>query len=358
MGLNVRIWLFPRLREIGFSQSIRDDTRLQASPGIARMLRPSSTSIIPRRGDGASEILTAAPVLGKAQLETQREQARENFALAVRKRSADIDLFSACLHIAAEEYENLDTEKYSARVDELTGMVKDRVPSTPSHYDYLHSLNEVLFGIVGLRGNNENYYDPRNSFLNEVMDRGLGIPITLSIIYMEVGARAGLTMRGVGMPGHFLVIAGEGADEIFIDPYHRGGLLSRKEGLALALRGKNLAEKSSATLMKRLLPVNGSRSILRRLLTNLKLTYAKKRDYKRSLASAERIQLLDPGNWRNLSDLARLQAEVGDFIQAVESLSAYLDKAPEGADTRRAKTALGQLKELARRQSAPEAGTA
>jgi len=291
-------------------------------------------------------------------LEIHRDQARENFAHAVRKRSADIDLFSACLHIAAEEYGSLDTENYSAKADELAGMVKDRLPTDPSHYDYLHALNEVLFEIAGLRGNNENYYDPRNSFLNEVMDRGLGIPITLSVIYMEVGARSGLPMRGVGMPGHFLVIAGEGADEIFIDPYHRGGLLSRKEGLALALRGKSLTENSRETLRRRLLPVNGSRSILRRLLTNLKLTYAKKRDYKRSLASAERIQLLDPENWRNLSDLARLQAEVGDFIQAIESLSAYLDKAPDGADTRRAKTALGQLRELARRQAAPESENA
>src|SRR5690606_37958433 len=95
--------------------------------------------------------------------------------------------------------------------------------------------------------------------------------------------------------------------------------------------------------------------ILRRLLTNLKLTYAKKKDYPRSLAAAERIQLLNPENLRNLSDLARLQAEVGDFIKAVESLSAFLDRAPEGTDTRRAEDALRQLRELAKRQAAPDA---
>lgn len=274
----------------------------------------------------------------------------------MRRRSAEIDLFSACLHIAAEEYDGLDVERYQRKADELARMARDRAPASPSHYDYLHALNEVMFEIAGLRGNSDSYYDPRNSYLNEVMDRGLGIPITLSIVYMEVAKRAGLQMSGVGMPGHFMLMAGEGADEIFVDPFHRGGLLSRKEGLSLALRGKTLSDNVRETLVRRLLPVNGNRAILRRLLTNLKLTYAKQRDYKRSLAAAERIQLLDPGNWRNLSDLARLQAEVGDFIQAIESLSAYLDRAPEGADTRRAQDVLTQLRELARRQAAPGAG--
>jgi regulator of sirC expression with transglutaminase-like and TPR domain len=90
------------------------------------------------------------------------------------------------------------------------------------------------------------------------------------------------------------------------------------------------------------------------LLTNLKLTHAKKRDYPRSLAAAERIQMLDPQNWRNLSDLARLQAEVGDFIRAVDTLSAFLDRAPEGADTKKAQDALSQLRELARKQASAE----
>lgn len=157
------------------------------------------------------------------------------------------------------------------------------------------------------------------------------------------------------MPGHFLLVTGSGGDEIFIDAYHHGGLLSRTECLSLAMRGKKPSDGISRGLSSRLLPVCGNRSTLRRLLTNLKLTHAKRRDYKRSLAAAERIQMLDPLNWRNLSDLARLQAEVGDFIRAVESLSAFLDRAPEGSDTRRAKDALSQLQVLARKQATPGA---
>ena len=287
-------------------------------------------------------------------MDTHAEQARESFAQAVRHRDAEIDLFSACLFIAAEEYPDLDAGRYLTKLDSFAGMVRDRLPEPSSVYDKLDALREVLFEIVGLRGNSGNFYDPRNSYVNQVLDRGLGIPITLSVIYREIAARVGVEMRGVGMPGHFLLVTGTGADEIFVDAYHSGGLLSRTECLALAMRGKKPTGGTSLGLSSRLLPVSGNRSTLRRLLTNLKLTHAKERDYKRSLAAAERIQMLDPQNWRNLSDLARLQAEVGDFIRAVESLSAFLDRAPEGANTRRAKDALSQLRVLARKQAAPE----
>lgn len=283
-------------------------------------------------------------------MESQAEQARTNFAQAVRSPDADIDLFSSCMFIAAEEYPGLDIASYVEKVNALASMAQDRLTGAVTDYDRLDAVREVLFEIARLRGNSGNFYDPRNSYLNDVFDRGLGIPITLSVIYMEVAGRIGLVMNGIGMPGHFLLKTGSAGSEIFVDPYHRGGLLTRRECLSLAMRGKPATGTESTALARRLLPVSGNRGTLRRLLTNLKLTHAKKRDYKRSLAAAERIQLLDPHNWRNLSDLARLQAEVGDFVRAVESLSAYLDRAPEGTDTRRAKDALSQLRELARKQ--------
>lgn len=287
-------------------------------------------------------------------METHAEQARESFTQAVQGSDLEIELFAACLYIAAEEYPDLDVTRHFARLDSMAGMVEIRLPGSPSDYDKLDTLREVLFEIEGLRGNSGNYYDPRNSYVNQVLDRGLGIPITLSVIYRELAARVGLEMHGIGMPGHYLLVTGSGGDEIFVDPYHKGGLLSRKECMALAMRGKKPFDGTSQELSDRLLPLSDSRSTLRRLLTNLKLTYAKQRDYKRSLAAAERIQMLDPQNWRNLSDLARLQAEVGDYIQAVESLSAFLDRAPEGTNTRKAKDALSQLRVLARKQADPE----
>lgn len=287
-------------------------------------------------------------------MESHAEQARANFTQAVRRRDAEIDIFGACLFVAGEEYPTLDNQSYFNRLDKLAAMAANRLSDDASLYDHLDAIRAVLFDSVDLRGNSGNYYDPRNSYVNEVLDRGLGIPITLSVIYREVARRIGIEMNGIGMPGHYLLAAGSGSEQIFVDPYHGGGLLSRKECLALAIRGHKPSSSTSIALSSRLLPSCGNRSTLRRLLTNLKLNHAKKRDYGRSLAAAERIQLLDPQNWRNLSDLARLQAEVGDFNRAVQSLSEFLDRAPEGADTRRAKNALSQLRLLARKQSAAE----
>ncbi len=287
-------------------------------------------------------------------MESHVEQARANFTEAVRRRDAEIDLFGACLFIAGEEYPGLEPQEYVDKLDTLAAIAVNQLPARHSLYDQLDAVRSVLFDTADLRGNSGNYYDPRNSYVNEVLDRGLGIPITLSVIYREVARRIDVEMQGIGMPGHYLLSAGSGKEEIFVDPYHEGGLLSRKECLALAIRGRKPSSTTAIALSSRLLPRCGSRSTLRRLLTNLKLNHAKKRDYRRSLAAAERIQLLDPQNWRNLSDLARLQAEVGDFNRAVRSLTEFLDRAPEGVDTRRAKDALGQLRELAKKQSAAE----
>ena len=287
-------------------------------------------------------------------MDSWAQNARTSFAQTVQRPDAEIDVFAACLFIAGEEYQDLKYQTYFDRIDRLGVLSNDRMPADPSIFDRLDAVRSVLFDSADLRGNSGNYYDPRNSYVNEVLDRGLGIPITLSVIYREVALRVGLKMRSVGMPGHFLLVAGEADEEIFVDPYHRGGLLSRKECLALAARGRRSPSKTSVELSSRLLPIFGNRSTLRRLLTNLKLNHAKQRDYRRALAAAERIQLLDPQNWRNLSDLARLQAEVGEFNQAVDSLSKFLDRAPEGTDTRRAQDALTQLRQLARKQSPAE----
>lgn len=290
-------------------------------------------------------------------MEKSSEQVRTDFTQAVQRPDAEIDLFGTCLLIAAEEYPQLDRQYYFDTLDRFAAFALHPLPGDPTVYDQLDSIRSVLFERAELQGNNGNYYDPRNSFVNEVLDRKLGIPITLAVIYKEVARRMGLEMHGIGMPGHFLLATGDDDDEIFIDPYHGGGLLSRRECLSLAARGRESSNGDSMVASSRLLPRFGNRATLRRLLTNLKLTYVKQRDYKRSLAAAERIQLLDPKNWHNLSDLARLQAETGDYSRAVESLSQFLDRAPDGTDTRRAQDALNQLKELARKQSASRPGS-
>ena len=230
------------------------------------------------------------------------------------------------------------------------------LPEEYSAYDVIHAVNDSLFQESGLRGNSDDYYDPRNSYLNEVIDRGLGIPITLSIIYMHVARGTGKDFHGIGMPGHFLVRAGHGLAEIFIDPYRNGGLLSRKECLDLAQKNTNgISSERPDVAARRLLPECSNNLIIRRLLTNLKLTLARRRDYAAALRASERLQLLNPSGWRNLSDLARLQAEVGQYDRAVASLTKYLECAPEGADTSKAEGALRQLRALTSRLGASNA---
>ena len=131
--------------------------------------------------------------------------ARDRFAAMVTRPESELDLAAAALEIAAEEYPQLVPGPYLQRLDVLAERVRDRLGDETAPLIVLQELNRVLFEEERFRGNAEAYYDPRNSFLNDVLDRRVGIPITLSLIYLEVGWRLGLPLSGVGFPGHFLV---------------------------------------------------------------------------------------------------------------------------------------------------------
>src|SRR5438477_1938848 len=136
-----------------------------------------------------------------------------------------IDLARAALAIAREEYPQLDEARYLRALDEFSHQVMRGLPAGALPERRVGRLNAVLFHELGFAGNQGDYYDPRNSFLNEVIDRRSGIPITLSLLYMEVGRRCGLQVDGVSFPGHFLTkVRLEGA-ELVVDPFHRGQLL-------------------------------------------------------------------------------------------------------------------------------------
>src|SRR5215210_2061432 len=115
-----------------------------------------------------------------------------------------INLAEAALLIAAEEYPSLDLSPYLEKIDRIGDLVRERASQAHNSLDVLSAINTTLFDELGFRGNVENYYDPRNSYLNEVIDRHTGIPITLTVVYMEVARRVGLHVEGVGMPGHFI----------------------------------------------------------------------------------------------------------------------------------------------------------
>ena len=273
---------------------------------------------------------------------------RENFITAIAPQNRDINLARAALYVAAEQEPDLDVVAYLGHIALLAGSARKMLPGRHSVYDAIHTINELMYKVEGFKGNRENYYDPKNCLLNYVIDDKRGIPITLAIIYSEIARRLGHNLRGVGMPGHYLLAAGRGASEVFIDPFNNGGLLSRKECLGLALRGNRVPKGRLAALASRLLPTSDKRSTLKRLLVNLKLMHIKRNESDSALKCAERIQLLDPRDWRNLSELARLQAEVGQYSRAVESFNSFLERAPANTDTSHAEHALKQLKAMKR----------
>ena len=155
-----------------------------------------------------------------------------SFAALVEPANEDasIDLAGAALAIARTEYPGLDMPHYLGRLDSLARRVRGSMRSNPTAREVIALLNRALFDEEGLRGNHDDYYDPRNSFLNDVLDRKLGIPITLSVIYMDVARRVGFPIAGTGMPGHFLLKHYDlMSGEIVIDPFNRGRIVGNEE---------------------------------------------------------------------------------------------------------------------------------
>jgi len=195
-----------------------------------------------------------------------------------------IDLPRAALLVAAEEYADLDPAVYLQRHDRLGAAFKSRLGSTREPERQIAALNELLFGEEGFRGNDVSYYDPRNSYLNEVLDRRLGIPITLSLMYVEVARRAGLALYGIGLPAHFVV----GYRGLVIDPFHCGQLLTL-EDCQERLRE---AFGTSVELQPAHLSPTPPRQILARIITNLQVAYQRSGDAPRALRASEQLALV------------------------------------------------------------------
>ena len=238
-----------------------------------------------------------------------------------------IDLIRAALVIARSEYPNLDIEIYATRMEQLARRVAALVPE-PDPRLALTALNRVLFEEMNLRGNREDYYDPRNSFLNDVLDRGLGIPITLAIVYMEVAKRVGFTLAGVGMPGHFL-LKHYGLDgEILIDCFNRGDVVSRQDCQ------NRLDEIYSGEMKMRpefLHPIS-RRQILTRMLNNLKTVYLSTRNFRKALMIADFILVIYPRSVEDVKQRALLRYSMGLHRLAAEDLDQYLKMSANASD--------------------------
>ncbi len=237
-----------------------------------------------------------------------------------------LDLGRAALAIARIEHPTLSVEREIARLDALAARSKTATAGDPQ--TALERLLVFLFEEEGFRGNAEEYYDPRNSCLNDVLDRKLGIPITLSIVMMEVGRRVGIEVEGVSLPGHFIVSATLGARRIFLDPFNGGAVLTPAQAADVVSkavgRPVKLAEAHWAPCAKR--------QILVRMLRNLKGIYARREDWPRALAVVDRLLVLDAESPVHQRDRGTVLVRMRRLHEGAAAWERYLTRFPSVQD--------------------------
>lgn len=236
----------------------------------------------------------------------------------------DLDVFDGAMRIAREEYPGLDPETYRSRLDALAreGRVEGRGRAA------VDALNELVFGRLGFRGNRDDYYDPRNSYLNDVIDRRLGIPITLATVYAEIGRRVGLEVAGVGFPGHFLARVKLARGHAVVDCFS-GRTLSREDCAELLA---SAAPDAPAERLDDFLEPAAPAEILRRMLANLQRIHAERGEFLRAARWIELALEWGSGRPEDYRERGLLLARAERFGPAIDDLERYLRAAPHAAD--------------------------
>lgn len=217
-------------------------------------------------------------------------EARRQFREAVEGEITSENLARAALLIAQEDYPRIDIDRSLKELDELAARVEQRCGDHEPPVFRLGHLHAEMFDKDGYRGDTENYYDPRNAYLHEVIDRKRGIPITLSIVFLHVATRVGLCANGVGLPGHYLVKVQFELNEVYVDPFHGGTTLTIAEISALLQR----ISGGSVQLASEHLRAWSGRETLRRVLANLVNMWTRAGDLRKAASARERMELLGP----------------------------------------------------------------
>ena len=258
---------------------------------------------------------------------------------AADEAGSDFDLALGALLIAATDEPAIDVEGTQANLDRMAEAARSRLPTDPGPLQELNSVTDLLFGVIGFTGNRDDYYDPRNSYLNHVLDRRLGIPITLSLLCMEVGRRAGVPVLGIGMPGHFL-IRHRDEPNYFVDAFNGGLLLNRDECGALLRE----AAGDSTRLEDRHLEPATPREILARILRNLKAIYWEREDFDRCITTIGALMAVLPDRPEEQRDRGVVHLKAGNHQQSAADFAAYIEAAPEAADIETVRNALSRLR--------------
>ena len=265
-----------------------------------------------------------------------------------RAAPQNVSLAEGALLIAADEYHDLDIDAYLGQIEQMGATLHRRLRSDISTTEALHALNRYVFDELGFSGNVQDYYDPRNSFLNDVIERRLGIPISLAVLYIELGRRIGLPLHGVSFPTHFLVkcVLREGA--VILDPFAAGaslGLDELKRRLQSVAKDVELDQKA----LKSMLAAAAPNDIFARMLRNLRAIYLSKGERLKALDACTRIVTLLPRAAEESRDRAQLYVELECFRAALGDFRTYLQLKPEASDSADVTRRIAELEPLAAR---------
>lgn len=267
-----------------------------------------------------------------------RPNIRDLFIDMLSRGDSDIELDTASLLIAKEEYPELNVGDYLDRLNSMSEEIKSRLSADYSPSEAIETMNDYLFIKQGFSGNQENYYDPKNSYLSDVLDRKTGIPITLSIIYMEIGRRLGLQLHGLGMPGH-LIIGYRFEDELkLLDPFNAGASLTMQQ-----CQERVKAMTNGGPFRSEFLRPMENRQIIWRMLNNLKGIYVRASDFKKAVSIIDRMMLITPKSPTLMRDRGVIKYRMESLTGAVDDLEQYLKISPNAWDAAEVKQLIGAI---------------
>lgn len=265
--------------------------------------------------------------------------ARQRFYQEITQPEARIDLAAAALYIAQEAYPALDPAIYLNALDAMASEVRPRLPAERYPLKVIQTLNQYLFETLGFAGNSLDYYDPDNSYLNQVLDRRLGIPITLALVYLEVARRINFPMEGIGMPGHFLIRPAVEEMTVYVDPFNRGEVLFAAD---CQEKLKQLYGRNAPWRPEFLAPVT-AKPFLARLLMNLKLIYLNQRHFQAAVPVMDQLLLLDPERLPEYRDRGLAHYQLNQWSAARQDLEHYLFQHPDPPDAAAIQQLLEQI---------------
>ena len=267
--------------------------------------------------------------------------ARERFRKIVELPDRMIDLTEAALVIALEEYPSLQLDRYLDQIDEWGEAIRERIEGSPDIERIVAEINRFLFEQEGFHGEADDYYDPRNAYLNEVLDRHAGLPIALSILYIEISRRVGVEMAGVSLPGRFLVKVTGPWGELLIDPFDGGRVLTSLECQLILDR----VYGGAVSLSEHHLRATTRHEVLARVLSHIKAIHQARGEADRVMADIDRLLMLDRDDPYELRDRGLVAMKLHRYEDAIGALEAYLARAPHADDRRRIEEQIRYLRE-------------